>query len=250
MNGSGVGECRRIDVKERMEFFMPKTNRIVSPGKTGRTVVTDKGEVLTPPEEWVLLPPGDAALTRRVKQAGIFWQVQEKRGRRTFSRGVWAPATTVETARNALEERRATPQYAKKRAADLVRREKKQQTYSREFYESVVTYLNFHPDYAEVACRLARAVTEHAVPVGSGTVARTQRISVSERAGAAVIAWMRHHTTAYDNLKIPRVKGKRREVRRHFAQISQKLLDRYRAGDEMDPEVCPLRRALERKHTD
>ena len=37
---------------------------------------------------------------------------------------------------------------------------------------------------------------------------------------AAVIVWMRHRTTAYDNMAIPRVKGKRREVRRLLAQQS------------------------------
>jgi len=43
--------------------------------------------------------------------------------------------------------------------------------------------------------RLAQAVTTHATPVGSGTVARSRRIGVEERAEAAVIAWMRHQTT-------------------------------------------------------
>jgi hypothetical protein len=54
---------------------------------------------------------------------------------------------------------------------------------------------------------LAQAVTDHATPVGSGTVARTKRIPVEQRAEAAVIAWMRHQTTGYDGMVIPRVKG-------------------------------------------
>ncbi len=33
----------------------------------------------------MLLPPGDAALTRRVKEASDHWVVQEKKGRKTFS---------------------------------------------------------------------------------------------------------------------------------------------------------------------
>jgi hypothetical protein len=36
-----------------------------------------------------------------------------------------------------------------------------------------------------------------------------------------VIAWMRHQTTGYDGMVIPRVKGKRREVRRLLARRSQ-----------------------------
>ena len=59
-----------------------------------------------------------------------------------------------------------------------------------------------------------------------------------------MIAWMRHRTTGYDNMVIPRVKGKRREVRRMLARRSQELLGRYRRG-EAAHEGCPLRRALE-----
>jgi hypothetical protein len=74
-------------------------------------------------------------------------------------------------------------------------------------------------------------------------VARTKRIPVEQRAEAAVIAWMRHRTTGYDNMVIPRVKGQRREVRRMLARRSHELLQRYRRG-ELIPEGCPLRRAL------
>ena len=87
-------------------------------------------------------------------------------------------------------------------------------------------------------------MTDHATPVGSGTVARTKRIPVEQRAEAAVIAWMRHQTTAYESMKIPRVKGKRREVRRMFAQRSQELLGRYRSGEAVGDD-CPLYQALE-----
>jgi hypothetical protein len=38
-------------------------------GPTPNTVRTADGKVLTVPAGWVLLPPGDAALTRRVKAA-------------------------------------------------------------------------------------------------------------------------------------------------------------------------------------
>jgi len=86
-------------------------------------------------------------------------------------------------------------------------------------------------------------IADHATPVGSGTVARTKRIPVEQRAEAAVIAWMRHQTTAYDSMTIPRVKGKRREVRRMLAQRSKELLVRYRRG-EIGSSECPLQSAL------
>src|SRR5207249_3490626 len=123
------------------------------------------------------------------------------------------------------------------------RRDKAQAEYVEDFMGAVVTFLGFHTDYADLADRLACAVTDHATPVGSGTVARTKRIPVEQRAEAAVIAWMRHQTTGYDGMVILRVKGKRREVRRMLAQRSKELLARYRRG-EPGGEECPLKRAL------
>ena len=91
---------------------------------------------------------------------------------------------------------------------------------------------------------MATLVTAHATPVGSGTVARTERIPIEKRAESAVIAWLRHQTTAYDHMKIPRVKGKRREVRRMLAEESRKLLACYRRGDAVDVGNCVLQQAL------
>lgn len=214
-----------------------------TPGPTPNSVRAADGTVHVAPPDWILLPPGDAALTRRVKAAGSHWVVQEKKGRKVFSRGVWAPAATVEAIRAELAAERATEGYAKRRQADARRRDATQAAYVEDFYGATLTFLAFHPRYAELAQQLARAVADHATPVGSGTVARTQRIPVEQRAEAAVIAWMRHQTTAYDSMKIARVKGKRREVRRQLAQRSQQLLSRYRRGEPL-AEDCPLRRAL------
>jgi hypothetical protein len=214
-----------------------------SPGPTPNTVKAADGKVLTVPDGWVLLPPGDAALTRRVKAAGDHWVVQEKKGRKVFSRGVWAPAATIERIQAELEAERSTESFAKRKEADAKRREKAQEVYVEDFTGAVVTFLAFHPRHADLAQRLAKVVADHATPVGSGTVARTKRIPVEQRAEAAVIAWMRHQTTAYDSMPIPRVKGKRREVRRMLAQRSKELLARYRRG-ELNGEECPLMRAL------
>jgi hypothetical protein len=82
--------------------------------------------------------------------------------------------------------------------------------------------------------------------VGSGTVARTERIPLERRAEAAVIAWMRHQTTAYDNLSIARVKGARREVRRELAEVSRAVLDLHRREVPHARAACPLCTALAR----
>jgi hypothetical protein len=219
------------------------TQSVFTPGPTPNTVRAADGTVLTVPDGWALLPPGDAALTRRVKEAGDHWAVQEKKGRKTFPRGVWAPAATIDRVRAELAAERSTARYARRKEADARRRDQAQADYIEDFFGAVLAFLAFHPIYAELAGRLARAVTDHATPVGSGTVARTKRIPVGQRAEAAVIAWLRHQTTGYDGMAIPRVKGKRREVRRLLARRSQELLDRYRRGQPM-PEECPLRKAL------
>ena len=219
------------------------SNNVFTPGPTPNTVRSADGKIHSVPADWVLLTPGDAALTRRVKAAGDHWVVQEKKGRKTFSRGVWAPAGIIEAIRAELEAERSTEGYAKRKVADARRRDKAQAEYVEDFHAAVLDFLAFHPNHADLAQRLARAVADHATPVGSGTVARTKRIPVEQRAEAAVIAWMRHQTTAYDSMKIARIKGKRREIRRMLAQRSQELLGRYRRGEAVGEE-CPFRRAI------
>jgi len=214
-----------------------------TPGPAPNTVRAADGSVLTAPDGWILLPPGDAALTRRVKETGDHCVVAEKKGRKVFSRGVWASAATIERIRAELEAERATEGFAKRKEADARRRVQAQAVYVEDFLGAVVAFLGFHEKYADLALRMARAIADHATPVGSGTVARTKRIPIEQRAEAAVIAWMRHQTTGYDGMVIPRVKGKRREVRRMLARRSHELLERYRRGEPVGEE-CPLQMAL------
>jgi hypothetical protein len=223
------------------------TDRTFSPGPTPNTVRSAGGVVLPVPEGWVLLPPGDAALTRRVKAAGDHWVVQEKRGRKVFSWGIWAAGATIDRIRADLAAERSTEDFARKKEADSRRRKEAQARYVEDFHGAVVAFLGFHPAHGEFADRLARAVTDHATPVGSGTVARTSRIPIQRRAEAAVIAWMRHQTTGYDDMAIPRIKGRRREVRRMLALRSRQLLERYRRGEPVEAG-CPLKGALAVRH--
>ncbi len=223
---------------------MPQESRIVTVGPNDHTVCTKDGQVLQVPENWELLPPGDAGLTRRVKAAGPSWTIQEKKGRKTFSRGVWAPADRIASIRMELDAERSIKAYTKRRAADADRRKKKQSEYVEDFRGAVLKFLDFVAPHVELAEQLADAITQHATPVGSGTVARTQRIPIEQRAESAVIAWLRHQTTAYDTMKIARVKGKRREVRRQLAEESRRLLAKYRKGEQVEVWNCPLQTAL------
>ncbi len=223
---------------------MPHRTRDVAPGAHARQVLTPEGESLEAPDGWSLLPPGDAALSRRVKADGPAWCVKEKRGRKLFSRGIWAPRERIERLRAELEAERVRPDYQRKLESGRRRRAVEQQLYAGDFEAAVLAFLNFHERHRALARVMAKAIADHAVPVGSGTVARTQRIPIERRAEAACIAWMRHQTTAYDDMHVPRVKGMRREVRRMLAQRSRELLGLYRQGRAVGVESCPLSRAL------
>ena len=219
---------------------MSQETLVLAPTAEPTVFIGPDGVRRRPPVGWACLPPGDAGLTRRVKQLGPSWAVIEKKGRKAFSKGLWAPRENIESARAALDAERATPAYAKKRAAATARREHEQAVYVVSFETEVLQFLRFAPRYEALSQKLARRVTEHATPVGSGTVARTERISIERRAESAVIAWLRHQTTAYDHMKIERVAGRRREVRRELATLSRALLDLHRRDAPHAPAACPL----------
>ena len=223
---------------------MPNETREVRPFSKPRHVVSSDGRVLSVPDDWILLPPGDAALSRRIKQDGPSWTVIEVKGRKRFSHGIWAPAGRIEALRAERLLERQDPSYQRKLDSGRKRRASEQEIYAEDFRSAVFAFLAFHPSHAEKAEWLSRLIADHAVPVGSGTVARTERIPIGQRAEAATIAWLRHQTTGYDSMYIPREKGRRREVRRMLAQRSVQLLTRYRQGLAIIEASCPLLQAL------
>jgi hypothetical protein len=206
-------------------------------------LINQHGEVVSPPNNWAFLPAGDAGLTRKVTSKGIYWRVQKKKGRRTFSKGIWAPAEIIANAKTEVEKERLTDAYQKKQKYAALRRDKKQSEYQAEFCRAVEAFLRFHDIYKSTEKIIARAVTSHAVPIGSGTVARTSLIPIEERASRAVMAWMRHNTTAYDHIHIKRIKGERRRVRRLLAEHSIAVLNKYRLGLPVTDD-CPLQQAV------
>lgn len=223
---------------------MNENIKIVSPSKTG-SVLDKNGKHLNIPEGWAFLPAGDPGITRKVTAAGKYWRVQIRKGRRDISLGVWAPLQAIETATIETNTIRSSESYKRSLEYSKLRRNKKQEEYSNEFYGAVREYLSFADCYKEYESKMARVVTEHAIPIGSGTVARTSMIPMEERAAKAVVAWMRHNTTGYDIMRIPLIKGKRREVRRILAEISMELLSHYRNGDKISIS-CPLKQVLDK----
>lgn len=221
---------------------MKNDKNIVIPDKDGNLIAAD-GSFFTPPPHWDFLPAGDAGITRKITVRGIYKRVQVKKGRRFVSKGIWAPATHITEAQKEMNATRQTIEYKNKLKQDRARRAKKQKEYESEFCHEVEKFLGFHEKYKGIEKKMAKQVTIHAIPVGSGTVARTQMIPIEQRAARAVIAWMRHKTTAYDKLKIARIKGERRAVRRNLAEQSTQLLQKYRNGETIASD-CPLQKAL------
>ncbi len=217
-------------------------NNVVNPGP-GNKLLNQYGKPVSPPHDWDFLPAGDAGVTRKVTSKGQFLRVQTKKGRRTISLGIWAPAETINQAKEEMAATRETESYKKRQEYAAQRRGKKQDEYKEEFRKAVEVFLNFHAKHKSIQKNIAEEVTEHSIPIGSRTVARTSIIPIEERAGRAVIAWMRHRTTSYENLPIKRIKGERRRVRRMLAEQSMAILQKYRDGKPVD-EKCPLKRAL------
>ncbi|TLX70240.1 DUF2293 domain-containing protein [Labilibacter sediminis] len=212
-------------------------------GPAGK-LLDEYGKQHSPPCDWDFLPAGDAGITRKVTAKGIYWRIIFKKGRRTMSKGIWAPASTIAQAKQDVHVNRSTDEYKKQREYTIKRREKQQKDYEAEFCLAIENFLGFHQKYNIIAKTVAILVTKHAIPVGSGTVARTAMIPIEQRAAKAVIAWMRHQTTAYDNMQIAHVKGERRAVRRMLAEQSVIVLENYRKGKVLNMN-CPLKKALE-----
>ena len=223
---------------------MPNASREVRPSQKPGYVINEHAVLEPVPAGWILLPPGDSALSRRIKADGPTWTMFELKGRKRFSRGIWAPAHRIEALRAELLDERADPAHQRKLDSARARRAVAQADYVEDFRAAVLTFLDFHPAHVGDAQLLADLIAAHATPVGSGTVARTERIPIPERAEAATIAWLRHQTTGYDQMRIPLIKGRRREVRRLLAQRSHQLLRLYREGRPVDVEHCPLQAAL------
>jgi len=148
-------------------------------GPTPNSVRAADGMVQAAPEGWILLPPGDAGLTRRVKAAGDHWVVQEKVGRRNFSRGVWASSATIERVRAELDVERSSEGHAKKQEAAALRRDGVQAEYVEDFHGAVLSSLAFHPAYADLAghaCRWRHGRPDEANPGRTAGGSRRDRL--------------------------------------------------------------------------
>lgn len=210
----------------------------------GKKHYRHENDILELPKDWEFVPSGDALLTRRLKATGEYWLVLTKYKNKISSCGLCVPQNALTEIKAKITAERADPKYQKKLESGREYRAKKEEAYAEDFEQAILQFLDFAPRWHTLAQKLAHAVAAHATPVGSGTVARTKLIPIEQRAEAALIAWMRHQTTSYDQMYIGRAKGERREVRHRLAEKSREILGKYRSGDDFDFENDPLYLAL------
>ena len=152
------------------------------------------------PADWEFLPSGDTFVTKQVKAAGVCWTAWRPRGKNRPHRrklGLFAPTAAVNDARaeaDATAERRA-----KQRIVNSRHRDKVNEAYGDEFAAAVVAWLDFAPEHAALAERIAHETAARAVEVGSGRVGRTRLLSLEERAALAARATIRHRFTDYED---------------------------------------------------
>jgi hypothetical protein len=151
------------------------------------------------PEGWEFLAAGDTFITRRVKEAGVYWTLWRPRGGNRLHRrrlGLLAPGPAISAARAeavATDERRAA-----QRIVNTASRERVEARYRVELATAVQAWLSFAPEHAALAAEIANGVAEHATVVGSGRVGRTRTIALEERARLAARAYIRHRYTDYE----------------------------------------------------
>ena len=159
----------------------------------------DHGEIEVP-EDWDLLPAGDAFLTRTVKAGGLYWLSWKPRTRSRPHRrliGIWAPRAAIEAARVAAEA--TAEKRSRQRQQGAAHRLRREAAYQAELKTAIVAFLDFDDAHFTLAEQIASEASARAAAVGSGRVGRTRTISVEERAALAARAYIRHRLTSYED---------------------------------------------------
>ena len=143
------------------------------------------------------LPRGDAALTRRARKHSRLSAVvlQWSRTRKRYERqGILAVPEAIDRAEQecASDEKGR----AERRQRDHVKREAADREYVDRFAEQIRSL------YPRCPGAMSRKIAEHTCRRHSGTVGRSAaaRNLEAEAIALAVVAWVRHHKTRYDEL--------------------------------------------------
>ena len=176
----------------------------------------------------VFLPAGDAALTRRAKQASRLSAVVVRfsRSRKRYERqGLLVEEAAVEQAeRQCLTDEEAR---ARRRERDRQRREAADERFQQELAEQIGRLFPGCPPPR------ASAISRHTGTRGSGRVGHSAagRALDPDAVTRAVVASVRHEDTAYDELLMAGVA--REQARERVRDDIDRILDRWRR-----PERC------------
>lgn len=159
----------------------------------------EHGELVIP-DDWGVLPRGDAFVTRQVKAAGTYWLLWQPRGKARPHRrllGVCAPRSAIERAQALATE--TAEARDKRRAQGARQRDRHEKEYREDLVAAVRAWLDFDEEFDELAEEIARGAGEQAVVVSSGRVGRTTKLPLEERAALAGRAYIRHRFTDYED---------------------------------------------------
>jgi hypothetical protein len=173
----------------------------------------------------VFLAAGDAALTRRAKAASTMSAVVVRfsRARKRYERqGILVEEDALTAAeRQCFDDADAR---SRRRERDWLRREGEDADLVKDFAAQIEVLFPSCP------ARRAQAIARHAAARGSGRVGRTAagRAVEAEAVELAVIAWIRHEDTDYDELLMTGVD--RVEARERVREDVDRTLEAWRAG--------------------
>lgn len=173
----------------------------------------------SPFEAYTLLPPGDAALTRRSKKhselCGVLLMWNQRR-RRYERKGQYVQAQAIQKAK--IECAADKEERAKKNQKAAVVREVKDKEYIANFAQAI------RKEYPNCPANRETAIAQHACEKHSGRVGRTANAKIFDKKmiDLAVEAHVRHTETNYDSQF---GKGKRkREIRSNVSFDIQRVL--------------------------
>ena len=182
------------------------------------------------PEGWGLLESGDALLTRRVKGRGKYWEYFHELKTEAYNKklGIFAPANIIEEERRKISCERRTKNYEQRLQRSRKDRDNKEAKYSKEFAEACLQFLEFVPEYEDLAWQIAWGAASVATDVGSGRVGRTNKLPLEKKAELAVRVFIRHNFTNYDERLNEMGEPWYREIRGDVAADVNRFLEEHR----------------------
>ena len=190
------------------------------------------------PEDWELLPVGDAFVTRTVKAAGVYWVAWKPRTRQRPHRrliGLWAPSGAIGNARAsavATEERRA-----RQRKQGEAHRRRREAAYQAQLRTAILGFLGFDEAHRGLAERIADEASARAAVVGSRRVGRTTKIGIEDRAVLAARAYIRHQFTSYEDDLVDQLVWDDDYLYRDVKDAAEQAVDAFLAQHRLAPRL-------------